>query len=87
MPKLMFYKSITGSHTPGGANMDFISNILFLKRHGPPVCEPVMQSLMQGLYVGTLVKQPTTSSSSIDMLAGLATGSLLALASMDALFA
>ena len=23
-------------------NMDFISNSLYLKRHGPPVCEPVM---------------------------------------------
>jgi hypothetical protein len=64
--------------------MDFISNILFLKRHGPPVCEPVMQSLMQGLHVGTLVKQPWITTVSIDMLAGLATGSLLALACMDA---
>ena len=25
-------------------NKDFISDSLFLKRHGPPVCEPVMET-------------------------------------------
>ena len=40
--------AITGSeaaHTRGpviAPNRNFISNSLFLKRHGPPVCEPVM---------------------------------------------
>ena len=32
-------------------NKDFISNSLFLKRHGPPVCEPVMQYQSKMIHI------------------------------------